>query len=494
MRRWIIGFILFALIAGCIGCAKEDDAPAGDTLPPAAIQDLGAATGIQAGEIALTWTAPGDDGPAGSACSYVVKTSSTPITPSNFDGATTYTQTWVPVTGGTVENRILEGLAMGQVYYVVVAAFDDAGFASPISNCAAAAAGGAVDTTGPGPVTDLNGETGFSEGEIDLTWTAVGDDGDVGTAAAYVVKISTSPIDAGNFDSATTYAQTWVPLGAGLVENRTLVFLTGGQEYFVAIKVLDEVPHISPISNVESADASTVPDVTPPAAVTDLTAQTSTVVGAVELSWTATGDDGMRGCSSAYILKYDTSPITPATFDSATAVSQNWSPANSGVSEQHTVRDLPLNQTFYFALKVEDEFSNLSGISNVASVFVDGPISYRTWRLGGTGGDSGWGIAVDNAGNIYTAGAFGDSVDFREEWGGGSDVKTAGGFSDIFVNRINADGSYGWTRQIGGTSSDECKGIVADGSGNVTLVGHFRGTVDFRADWGGGSDSLSSAG
>jgi hypothetical protein len=86
--------------------------------------------------------------------------------------------------------------------------------------------------------------------------TATGDDGNVGTASSYLVKYSTSTITAGNFDSATAYPQNWAPLASGNAENHTLGGLTGGQTYYVAIKVLDDVLNTSPMSNVASAVAS----------------------------------------------------------------------------------------------------------------------------------------------------------------------------------------------------------------------------------------------
>ncbi len=115
-------------------------------------------------------------------------------------------------------------------------------------------------------------------------------------------------------------------------------------------------------------------------------------------------------------------------------------------------------------------------------------------RIGGTGPDSGYGTGVDGSGNVYVTGTYANTVDFRADWGGGTDSRTEFGGSDAFVCKVNSDGSYGWTRSIGGTSLDQGTSLAFDASGNVFLAGYFDGTVDFRYDWGGTADSRTSGG
>ena len=69
-------------------------------------------------------------------------------------------------------------------------------------------------------------------------------------------------------------------------------------------------------------------------------------------------------------------------------------------------------------------------------------------RMGGTGADSGQSVSRDASGNIYVTGSFSGTVAFGADFGG-SDVKTSAGSFDIFVTRINANGTYGWTRRMG---------------------------------------------
>lgn len=128
-------------------------------------------------------------------------------------------------------------------------------------------------------------------------------------------------------------------------------------------------------------------DTVAPAPVTDLSA-----VGArmarVTLSWTATGDDGNTGKASAYDLRYSLDPITDARWDAARRASIAVNPQSAGCTDEATVTGLSPGTCYYFALKVKDNRSNSSAISNVAvattssgTVVLDDNVE---------GGDNGW--------------------------------------------------------------------------------------------------------
>ena len=64
-------------------------------------------------------------------------------------------------------------------------------------------------------------------------------------------------------------------------------------------------------------DPSDQSDTIPPAQITDLSASTGTAAGTIDISWTASGDDGTSGVAYAYIVKVSTSgPITSGNFAS----------------------------------------------------------------------------------------------------------------------------------------------------------------------------------
>ncbi len=221
------------------------------------------------------------------------------------------------------------------------------------------------DVTPPAALTNLAASAGATEGQINVSWTAPGDDGWVGTATSYEVKYSTSAINAGNYASATTYVQSWVPVAGGGAENRVLSGLTGGTTYFLAIETKDEIPNQAALSNSMSAAAQT--DVTAPAALTNLAATTGTYETEISLTRKAAGDDAWTGTATSYIVKYSTSAITtPAQFDAASLYPQSWTPLSALSNESRTLTGLTRGTTYYISIKTRDEVPLDSGLSNTS--------------------------------------------------------------------------------------------------------------------------------
>jgi hypothetical protein len=109
--------------------------------------------------------------------------------------------------------------------------------------------GNYVDNTPPAAITDLVASIGSDEGQIDLTWTAPGDDGNVGTASAYWVRYNMVEITAANWFSSVLIPHPLTPKPAGSVETLTVSDLTPGETYYFAIRSWDEIPNPSALSN-----------------------------------------------------------------------------------------------------------------------------------------------------------------------------------------------------------------------------------------------------
>ena len=127
-------------------------ATSGDASAPAAIADL-TITGTTGTSMSLRWTAPGDDGTTGTATSYDIRYSTSPITTSNWGSASAASGEPVPATAGTQQTFTVTGLTSGRAYYVAIRTTDNAGNVSGISNVPTAAT---ADTTPPAPVRDLS--------------------------------------------------------------------------------------------------------------------------------------------------------------------------------------------------------------------------------------------------------------------------------------------------------------------------------------------------
>ncbi len=104
-----------------------------EAIAPAAITDLAA---IPNGDyVTLTFTATGDDGAVGTARTYTVRRSATPIvTEADFAAATNVPITDTPAIAGTPQAIRATGLAFTTAYYFAMKATDESGNASPMSN------------------------------------------------------------------------------------------------------------------------------------------------------------------------------------------------------------------------------------------------------------------------------------------------------------------------------------------------------------------------
>jgi len=125
------------------------------------------------------------------------------------------------------------------------------------------------DTTNPGMIDDLSTIDPTSN-TMGLTWTATGDDGEVGTANSYEVRYSTSAIDNSNWASATRAGNEPTPGPAGTPEALEVHNLSASTSYYFAVKAFDEWGNPGPLSNI--AVGATLPPPTgqvAPASVAD---------------------------------------------------------------------------------------------------------------------------------------------------------------------------------------------------------------------------------
>ena len=226
-----------------------DPTPLVDRTPPAIITDLRVSS-IGASSVTLQWTAPGDDGTTGIATWYDLRVArSGAITGSNFDAARHYEIT-IPKAAGMTETVTVSGLLQGTRYWFALTASDDVPNWSGVSNSPTALT--PPDTTRPAAITNL-AVVAVGPTWVTLRWNAPGDDGILGRATWYDLRLTSSGvIHASNFDTAQHYEIAF-PRVAGSIEQVTVYGLRPATRYWFALRASDEIPNWSAVSNSPTA-------------------------------------------------------------------------------------------------------------------------------------------------------------------------------------------------------------------------------------------------
>ncbi len=94
-------------------------------------------------------------------------------------------------------------------------------------------------------------------------------------------------------------------------------------------------------------------------------------------------------------------------------------------------------------------------------------------KAGGAGLDNAYALSTDPSGNIYLTGVKGNNAMFGAIYLGGTDSY------DMFVAKIDAEGTWLWANKSTCPSYDFGYGIFADAWGEVVLTGNFFGTAVF---------------
>lgn len=112
-------------------------------------------------------------------------------------------------------------------------------------------------------------------------------------------------------------------------------------------------------------------------------------------------------------------------------------------------------------------------------------------RIGGNAYDCAEAIALDAAGNVYTTGFYGDTVDFDPGPGYYPLMNTAGGLS-MFVARLNPNGDFLSAVGMGDYTNAGGKAICISNTNDIYIAGSYVHTVD--VDPGPGVYNLTQSG
>ncbi len=142
----------------------------------------------------------------------------------------------------------------------------------------------------------------------------------------------------------------------------------------------------------------------------------------------------------------------------------------------------------------DPDTSSLILTANASDVFVQklSPLGDLKWAhsFGGSQNDFGYDVGSDAQGNVYVTGIFAGTVDFDPDTS--TFNLTSGGSFDVFVAKFDSSGNFIWSKNFSGTGYDIVNSMVVDSAGNSYTTGYFRNTVDF--DPGSGTQNLTASG
>lgn len=90
-------------------------------------------------------------------------------------------------------------------------------------------------------------------------------------------------------------------------------------------------------------------------------------------------------------------------------------------------------------------------------------------------------LAVDPAGNVYSAGVFWGTKDFDPGFSSTYNLTSAGA-TDVFVQKLNYQGYFQWAKQLGGPYNEWPFQLFLAPNDGLYTIGTFSGTADFDPD------------
>ena len=109
-----------------------------------------------------------------------------------------------------------------------------------------------------------------------------------------------------------------------------------------------------------------------------------------------------------------------------------------------------------------------------------------TERLGGTGADTGRGVAIASSGKVVVTGYVNGNADLDGDGavtvGAPETPNATYGGEDIVLASFTGLGAADWSVRLGGTANDQGAGVFTDVGGNVFLTGFVQGSADLDGD------------
>jgi len=342
-------------------------------ISPGAVTDLEATPSGTEGSINLIWTAPAEDGTiGGKVSSYILKYATFTVTDTGGNTNVWWnhpqTLTWLdggsPQEPGKTETFSIGELSPGKRYYFALKSRDDLGSISPIDTKTASLnqANTIAASIPPADITDLVAEPGGYD-RMDLSWTAPGDDGWVGTATKYIIRYATYIINAGNFEAVPDVKERSVTVSGGSSDSESVTGLMAYTTYYFAIKTEDEIGNVSGISNIVSAE--TGKDSLPPGEPVGIRGILSTDGEKMTISWRGvTENEDGTACKDLKGYNVYRAPIVDGDYVLMGFVA-------GGEALVWTDPENVKGRTLYYNVKAKDTSGNLSRASMIVDSSVD---------------------------------------------------------------------------------------------------------------------------
>ncbi|HRY30640.1 MAG TPA: hypothetical protein P5079_11470, partial [Elusimicrobiota bacterium] len=319
---------------------------------------------VEGGQVGLSWTVPPAPAHVDDRALYRVYRATQDFSGVADAGVLLSSEASHPAAAATVT-----GLWGETTYYFGVTAVDQGDQENGLMSLALEGALSTVVSTrtadvAPGAVSDLTALPGSADGEIRLSWTSPGDDGEAGdlSAGIFLIKFSSVQIiNAADFD-APPFAVTSLAVStntAALSPATLLVTgLTAGCSYWFAVKTRDEAAGNYSLWNSSGDQAGVNPLAysaamdAPPAAPSGLTASSSPAQ--VDLSWTAGAEPDL----SAYEI-----------YQSSWSEAEGFSLLDTVLSSQTDYQKTGLvnGNTYYYKVRAQDQTGHFSDYSSTVS-------------------------------------------------------------------------------------------------------------------------------
>ena len=201
---------------------------------------------------------------------------------------------------------------------------------------------------------------------------------------------------------------------------------------------------------------------------------------------------GVNGNTDAFVMKFNESG--GLVYTTVLASNQNSSAQAIAADGSGNVYLAGTTEATNFPVTSGAWQTVFGGIADAfaAKLNAAGQVIYATY-IGGSGQETGTGVAVDPSGNAYVTGY--TSASFPTSTGAAQRLY-AGGFSDAFLVKLNAAGSSAvYSTLLGGAESDTAEAVAVDTGGHACIAGYTNSTnlavvSAIQAGPGGEGDAL----